>query len=200
MNRLYRRIIAIVLCFVLFVFMMQIIEEVEQTSMQPFCKSGDRLVLNYLPKRSYDYGDVVLCQFEDARKDAFYILRIVGLPGDCIAMEDYTCIINGRKNPRRHIADSVAFDHLWSLEYAEEIEEEFPNGKKVNLYIEREVKVNEEIKVYIPEASFPSRSIPSGYYYVLADRRAWATDSRLYGLISKKDIEAQVVKVIRTEE
>lgn len=211
MNHLYRKKIAKIelclFCIMSFIIMVCIVEEADQVTMQPFFKGGDWLVLNYLPKKSYDYGDVVLCQFE-GRENKSYILRIVGLPGDRIAIKDNTCIINNQKNSCRLITDSVAFSHRhkWSLYYTDEIEEEFPNGKKVNLYIEREVKVNkiyEErtgTKEYVPEASLPSISIDPDYYYVLGDTRTRAVDSRLYGLVPKRNIKAQIVKVFRTEE
>ncbi len=126
--------------------------------MQPYFRPDDRIVIDKTPRESYNYGGVVLCQFEN-REDEFYILRVVGLPGDSLGMEDYTCIINGQKNPRRLIADSIAYYRWSSLTYADEVCEEFPNGEKVNLYIERDIKVNKEFEekissiIYVSETS-----------------------------------------------
>lgn len=177
-------------------------ERAEADTMQPFITSGDRIVIDYLPKKSYDYGDIVLCQFEDAGKDESFILRIVGLPGDSIAMEDYTCIVNGQKNPRRLTADSVAFVYRRILLYVDEIEEILPNGKKVYLYVERGVRTNKLYEerlganAYAPAGSLYSELIPSDHYCVLGDARTQAVDSRLYGWVSKKNIKGRIVKVV----
>lgn len=39
--------------------------EAEQATMQPFLRGGDRIQVNIVPKKPYDYGDVIVCQFED---------------------------------------------------------------------------------------------------------------------------------------
>lgn len=45
---------------------------------------------------------------------------------------------------------------------------------------------------YTEDFTFQSIDIPEGYYFVLGDNRPYATDSRYYGLISKKNFLGKV--------
>ncbi len=66
----------------------------ESYGMLPNINSGDKVIIEKTADNTYDYGDIVVL---DTGRGFLALFRVVGLPGDSIAMEDYMCIINGKK-------------------------------------------------------------------------------------------------------
>lgn len=89
----------IALSSVLFIkfFLFDIIP-IENVSMQPTLYGGDRVLLDMIaykfstPKRS----DVIIF-IPPVDKNSYYIKRVIGLPGEAIAIHDGSVFINGRK-------------------------------------------------------------------------------------------------------
>lgn len=90
---------AIALSIVLFVkFLLFDIIPIENVSMQPTLHDGDKVFLDMItykfstPKRS----DVIIFT-PPVDKDSYYIKRIIGLPGEVIAIHDGSVFINNKK-------------------------------------------------------------------------------------------------------
>ncbi len=162
----------------------------QSCGMLPNINSGDKVIIKKTADNKYDYGDIVLF---DTGRDFFAMFRVVGLPGDNIAMEDYMCIINGKKNKWEKIAENIPLEMIRISSAGEEREEEFPNGVRVRLYKETKLSVGEEISF----PSFDAEYIPEGHYFVLGDTRTLTIDSRYLGPIPLKNIKGKVVKVIK---
>lgn len=69
-------------------------ETVSGPSMQPTFENGDRLIAvrHFTPKRN----DIVILKAPD-QKDALYIKRIIGTPGDMVTSKNDKLYINGKQ-------------------------------------------------------------------------------------------------------
>ncbi len=72
--------------------------KVEGTSMQPLLQDGERLFVNRIIYNIGDIqrGDIVVFYFP-AKPDEFFIKRVLGLPGEEVAVRKGKIFINGRK-------------------------------------------------------------------------------------------------------
>ena len=83
--------------------------EVQQTSMFPTLKPGDRLVVERLD-RNFHYGDIVIFvppASTSAAEGTDYIKRVIGLPGDLIEIHDNAVWRNGTKISEPYLASGV---------------------------------------------------------------------------------------------
>jgi signal peptidase I len=73
------------------------------TSMVPTLQAGDRVVANKLAYRFGDpaRGDLVV--FEEPGGDAAAVKRVVGLPGDRVAMRDGVLVVNGARQQEAYV-------------------------------------------------------------------------------------------------
>jgi signal peptidase I len=144
---------------------------------------------------SLAYGDIIVYDFKG--KDDFQhingpaVSRIVGLPGDSIAVKRNICIVNGKINKSRLIKKRVPEDALEIKilsNYTSEYTEELPNGLIVHIYKEAAEYENES-------SDMATIKVHGNHYFLMGDFRSNSLDSRHIGAIPKEKIIGKVVKI-----
>lgn len=154
--------------------------EVPSPSMEKNVLTGDRLLVNkfvfaggagplaaILPERAVRRGDVVVFRFpEDPRRD--FIKRVVGLPGETVAIRDKRVFVDGRllDEPYAFHAD----DTVWPDEPS----------------IAAEHRLRDQL---------PSVRVPPEAYFVMGDNRDDSNDSRYWGPVPAGHIEGRALFV-----
>jgi signal peptidase I len=160
--------------------------QVPTGSMLPTIVGGDRIFVDKMayrlevpftdieimqtgqPKR----GDIVVFNSEKANNRL--VKRLIGLPGDRIAMRDNKLIINGEK-----IVYEDSGNALHKTEYL----------GNVAHFVQ-----------FTPAAqardSFAEVTVPQGHYLVLGDNRNNSADSRYYGFVPAIEIQGKAKKVL----
>ncbi len=155
--------------------------EVPTGSMKPTIQEGDRITVNKLaydiriplthislyrladPKR----GEIVVFDSKQAGKRL--VKRVIGLPGDTVAMHNNRLVINGQ--PLRY--------------------RELKQDADVHLLLEDLGRVRHRIKLMKRAgamSSFAPVTVPPGHYLVLGDNRDNSADSRYYGFVPRDEI------------
>ncbi len=159
-------------------------------SMKPTIVEGDRIGIN---KMAYDLrvpftltsimavadpqrGDIVV--FESAAADMRMVKRVMGLPGETVAMVKGEVYING---------------HKASYEQTE-------SNANVELANERVGDMSHAIQTIKTRSgeldNFDSVVVPKDHYLVLGDNRRNSSDSRVYGFIPRSEIVGRAGSVI----
>jgi signal peptidase I len=127
--------------------------------------TGRRLPALRQPKR----GDVIVFEFPDDRTKS-YVKRLVGLPGDTLAMRDAILIRDGVALAEPYVTHSDPdADPVW---------EEF-NWQSSFL-----VKTAGAAMLYHPSRNnWGPLVVPQGRYFVLGDNRDNSSDSRFWGFV-----------------
>ncbi len=153
-------------------------------SMQPTIVEGDRILVD---KLAYDakvpftnlvlrslnepqYGDIVV--FEHPGNGERLVKRLIGKPGDLIAMRDNQLLINGEP-----IVTSNGFAHR-----------ELNTGP-----FRHAVQFNYGST---PLSSFQPVTVPEGHYFMLGDNRNNSADSRVFGFVPRHLIQGRATSVI----
>jgi signal peptidase I len=140
--------------------------EVPSPSMEKSVLTGDRLVVNrfiyapsatplaaLLPRRAVRRGDVIVFRFPgDPRRD--FIKRVIGLPGETVAIADKRVTVDGRE-----LIEPYAFhsdDRTW------------PDDPAISGDRRRRDQM-------------PATRVPEGSYFLLGDNRDDSSDSRSWG-------------------
>lgn len=151
-------------------------------SMQPTIVEGDRILVN---KIAYDLklplshirvwtwsnpqrGDIVV--FDSKIENIRLVKRVIGMPGDVIAMQNNQLFINGQL--LQYSAESTTETFLRSIEDLED----HPHAMQIN---------NSQPSL---ASSFAPVSVPDGQYLVLGDNRDNSKDSRYIGFIPRTEI------------
>jgi signal peptidase I len=183
--------------FVLFVFLMfafrSVIADwnvVPTGSMKPTILEGDRILVN---KMAYDLrvpfthasivklsdpqrGDIIV--FDSIASDKRLVKRVIGMPGDTVAMIDNRLMINGK-----------------SLEYTVNTRaEDFIDISENLLGKEHAVRLQKFADSRF--ASFAPLLIPPGYFLALGDNRDRSADSRVIGLVPRAEIVGRSSTVV----
>ena len=194
--------------------------------MIPTIRTGS--LLKITKQSDLDYGDIVVFNFDgridDGASEEIWeyrkktgadkifeihgplVSRIIGLPGDSIAVEKEICIINGKKNKYRLIGKNVPDEDLEDFfrNITAEYEEVLPNGKNIRIY--RFELTGEDLKkidpYYVNVNNYEHKyngmdaiKIPGNHYFVMGDFRSNANDSRKIGAISREQIFGKVVEI-----
>lgn len=159
-------------------------------SMKPTILEGDRILVD---KLAYDLrlpfthislhrfadpqrGDIII--FDSEAMDMRLVKRVVGIPGDIVAMYDNTLVINGQPLHYKDIAVDGSFsDRLEDLQG-----------------VVHEIRTD---RMHPSRAStFAPVQVPEGYYLALGDNRDNSSDSRFIGFIPREEIVGRSRRVV----
>ena len=150
-------------------------------SMMPTIENDTRVFVSYLDK--IDRSDVIVAYItpEDfdlscfsegklAEYPQYYIKRVIGLPGDTVTWIDGILKINGEE-----------FDEFY---FSEETKKHYQSIESFNFYGKFK---------YIKDGKIEySNVIPDDYFFIMGDHRDNSTDSRIIGLVPRKNISGVV--------
>lgn len=182
--------------FILFLFLMFCFRstfadwnDVPTGSMKPTIVEGDRIFVN---KMAYDIrvpfthislikrgdperGDIIV--FDSAVSEKRLVKRVVGVPGDKVAMQNNTLYINGQV---------LSYDDATASEGYVDMEENL-------LGIEHKIRVENRFSEL---SSFPEIVIPESHFLALGDNRDNSADSRVIGFVPREEIVGRSRSVV----
>lgn len=156
-------------------------------SMQPSIVEGDRIFVDKMAYRlEFPFTDVVIAQtgtpergdivvFNSQKADNRLVKRLIGLPGDRVAMRNNQLYINGKK---------LAYTEVDGQQYL--AKEHLNNGT-------HKVQFS---PVSQARDSFNEVTVPDNHYLVLGDNRNNSMDSRYYGFVPAMEIQGKAKNVI----
>lgn len=155
-------------------------------SMEPTIMDGDyvtwsRLAANASTTAAVRRGDVVVFLWpEDTTKQ--FVKRVIGLPGDTVAMKDAVVQVNGHtlREPYANMKDSVdpvADDFRWQ------------RGFVVG------AAARDSAHYVASRNTWGPLLVPANRYFVLGDRRDESLDSRYFGFVPARLIVGHVRRV-----
>jgi len=168
-------------------------------SMKPTIVEGDRIFVN---KLAYDLkipyttfhitewanpqqGEIVVFYSpEDGKR---LVKRIIGLPGDTIAMRDSRLYINGAILEYEQFDRDKAERFLISNEYTQKIFIENLNGRKHPVMI---IPHDRDL------SSFGPVTVPEGMYFMMGDNRYNSADSRYFGFVERDNIVGRATAIV----
>lgn len=163
---------------------------VSGSSMAPTLEQGDIAAVDgaraTCGHRGLKPGQVVLYRRPVDR--APYMERIVAGPGQTVAMKDGLLVIDGKTVARRALG-SVALSDIPVR--ATVIEETLANGAIYRTY---DLGPDEALD------RVATTTVPAGSWYLMADNRDNAADSRAHGPISGRDVCAIGLKVVASKD
>lgn len=159
--------------------------DVPSGSMKPTLIEGDRIGLN---KMAYDLripfthislykiadparGDIAV--FDSKVADKRLVKRVIGVPGDTVAMRDNRLIINGEA-----LTYTAATDGDWL--------EQLPGKTHI-------VRLDPNAQAY---ANFDAVTVPEGHYLMLGDNRDNSADSRVIGFVPRSEFVGRSRSVV----
>ena len=177
--------------------------DIPSGSMLPTILIGDRVFVNKLaydlkipyttlqivkwsePKR----GDIVV--FFSPKDGKRLIKRVVGLPGDTIAMQNDRLLINGQfvryGPPEKEIVDQIPpIEQDRYVFLSEEL-----SGKQHAVQFTRS-------RLY--QDSFKAKKIPDEKFFMMGDNRDNSADSRVFGYVDRKLIVGRATMVVISRE
>lgn len=143
-------------------------------------------------------GDVVVFSFPKREKLDF-IKRVIGLPGDVIAMKSGMLFVNGASVTQNvfELSSPDATDHcIASLDAASQaiVPNEllpipyFRKYREFDFYVEKFADAGEHLVQHTakktPEPDFEI-TVPADNYFVMGDNREHSSDSRKWGMVSR---------------
>lgn len=182
--------------FIVFVVLMLVFRssfadwnDVPTGSMKPTILEGDRILVN---KMAYDLrvpfthislfkladparGDIVI--FDSAVSEKRLVKRVIGLPGDRVALLNNQLFINGQKQVAAYL-ETVTYGHLQRIDM---------RGISHRIAVANAER---------PWSSFSEVTVPAGHYLVLGDNRDNSADSRVIGFVPRKEIVGRSTHVV----
>lgn len=158
-------------------------------SMLPTIVEGDRILVN---KMAYDIripfthislhktsdparGDIII--FDSAVSGVKLVKRVVGIPGDTVELQNNVLRINNKQ---------LSYQNISSTNVSEDQTENL-------LGVEHSVRVH---RVGSSLSSFQPLVVPEGYYLALGDNRDNSSDSRVIGLVPRREIVGRTKSVV----
>ncbi len=169
-------------------------------SMIPTLKVHDFVVVNKFsyglrtPVFNYEFwetgeperGDVMVFLYP-RNPDIHFIKRVIGLPGDTIAMRKGRLYLNGKEVPHRELRHWVEGGTYYKL-----LVENLDGHKHLIL---RQTRINP----YSGQPDWRYRDgvweVPPGHYFVMGDNRDRSNDSRFWGTVPERLITGQAVAI-----
>ena len=148
----------------------------------PIPFSNGRRWSSTLPER----GDVVVFRYP-GNENVNYVKRVVGLPGDQIALKNKKLLINGTEVEYQALSSKLISD-VPSAEFYSVYSESFGALSKDPDHI---VMTNQADK----GDSFGPVVVPPGQIFVLGDNRDSSDDSRYWGTVPVTHLEGRVIMV-----
>lgn len=154
-------------------------------SMKPTIVEGDRILVN---KMAYDlrlpFSHISLHKFGDPARGEIIVFessvakkrlvkRVIGIPGDWVAMADNQLTINGQASQ---------YSALTATDWIESIGD-----------TSHTIRIN---PAGSPLASFAPVQVPPGHYLALGDNRNNSSDSRVIGFIPRAQIVGRTRSVV----
>jgi len=178
--------------FIIFILLMSVFRSavadwytVPTGSMQPTIQEGDRVVVN---KMAYDlrlpFTEVTLASFdipqrgeivvfESQAADMRLIKRVIGLPGDVVAMNNEIIQVNGNILPYKSSTKDSAIETLGDIQH----------------HINIDNKASDRLSNFAPV------TVPQGHYLVLGDNRRHSADSRVYGFVPHNELRGKATAI-----
>jgi signal peptidase I len=188
----YRSLLIFILLMVTFRSSFADWNEVPTGSMQPTIVEGDRILVN---KLAYDIhlpfskislkkladpvrGDIIV--FDSTVSDVRLVKRVIGVPGDSIAMRNNRLTINGE-------------DLIYDQTSASDTDRTSTDFTEHLFDIEHPVRIN---AFGSQLSSFAPITVPKNYYLVLGDNRDNSADSRVIGLVPRNEVIGRTRTVV----
>ncbi len=149
---------------------------VQGTSMQPTLENGDRLYS--VRNKAVHRNNIVVIDAPD-KPGQLYIKRVIGMPGDTVAVKSGKLYVNGKVQAQPYLKSSFMQKELRA--YASQ------QGVTVDSL---QFTNNFNIATL---ASTQSKRVPKGEYFVMGDNRLVSHDGRDFGFIAKDKIQSVVV-------
>ncbi|KRE96636.1 S26 family signal peptidase [Frateuria sp. Soil773] len=166
-------------------------------SMQPTIAIGDRILVD---KAAYDIrlpftrvsllhladprrGDIVIVDSAAARERL--VKRVIGLPGDEIALRGNVLFVNGHAaRYAASSADGVHDDERMPASYAVESYGGMRHAVRLSKYLPS------------PASNYGPVRVPTGHYLLLGDDRDNSADSRYFGFFPRGEIVGRAYRVL----
>lgn len=133
-------------------------------------------------------GDIAVFRLPRNRK-VHYVKRVIGLPGDEVALRKGVLFINGAEVSRRRVGDVALSDAISNARPVPAYEETLPEGRK---HIVLDTDPNGPFDTVGPF------KVPAGHYFVLGDNRDNSADSRMAAQVGFVPLDLFVGKVVLT--
>lgn len=179
--------------FLIFIVLMSIFRsavadwnQVPSASMEPSILTGDRIWVN---KLAYDiqlpFTDIAITQVADPERGDIVVFdsealgkrlvkRVIGLPGDTLAMHDNQLFINGERIGYIHSSQDETIEVL-------------PNKNHL-------IRISQSPRR--PYANFSEVRVPENHYLMLGDNRDNSSDSRVFGFVPREEIVGKATHVV----
>ncbi|WP_125709169.1 signal peptidase I [Lacticaseibacillus porcinae] len=151
-------------------------DTVSGDSMQPTLNDKNRLIS--VRHHSIKRNDIVVLDAPDVAGE-LYIKRVIGMPGDTVAVKNEKLYVNGKYTPQPYLKSSFMASEItaWGKAYSKDT-----TG----------VQFTPDFNLKTNKATHSAR-VPKGEYFVMGDNRFVSHDGRAFGFIKKSSIQSVVV-------
>jgi signal peptidase I len=163
---------------------------VPQGAMRPTIKPGSRILVSRF-SRTARRGDVMVFDWPKDRK-YIYVMRVVALAGDVVAMRSGNLRVNDREIAHQAIPGACSYDEKEDdgtlKRYGCNVVEEDLDGKRYHVYRDPSEPSKDFPSTELPcptglETTATGCKVPVGHVFALGDNRDHSYDSRSWGAV-----------------